>query len=235
MFVLRVINGPYKGQAVQLVQGELLTFGRSPDCTICFDDPQVSGTHAEFDWTENGFSVFDDFSRIAFFQKDAIHAHRLLDVLDLPATQIFVTDVQFALELIKCRAGQVNSIRFTQLLQTCCNIDPIAIDVVALDQYVPEIDPDAEVNVPAFRKLQISFDDRALDGDRGRHSIHHAAKLDQHAITGCFHDAAIVPCNFRIDQFVPHQLECFKGSGFIGFHESREVNHVGSKNCRKTS
>lgn len=59
MFVLEVISGPYRGQAFQLVRGELVTIGRSEQCRIAFDDPQLSTNHAEFDWTENGFSVFD--------------------------------------------------------------------------------------------------------------------------------------------------------------------------------
>lgn len=59
MFVLKVISGPYRGQAFQLVRQELVTLGRSEQCRICFDDPQLSSHHAEFDWTDNGFSIFD--------------------------------------------------------------------------------------------------------------------------------------------------------------------------------
>ncbi len=59
MFVLEVISGPYRGQAIQLVQGQVITIGRSPECTVTFDDAQLSQRHAEVDWTSNGFSVFD--------------------------------------------------------------------------------------------------------------------------------------------------------------------------------
>jgi pSer/pThr/pTyr-binding forkhead associated (FHA) protein len=59
MFVLEVIAGPYKGQAVQLAKGQVVTIGRSLDCSVVLNDPQLSQRHAEFDWTDNGFSVFD--------------------------------------------------------------------------------------------------------------------------------------------------------------------------------
>lgn len=59
MFVLQVIQGPYKDQAIQLSRGLALSVGRSQACTVSFEDPQISGFHAEFTWDDGGFAVRD--------------------------------------------------------------------------------------------------------------------------------------------------------------------------------
>ena len=59
MFVLQVIQGPYKDQAIQLTRGMAVSVGRSKSCTVSFDDPQISGFHAEFTWDEGGFATRD--------------------------------------------------------------------------------------------------------------------------------------------------------------------------------
>lgn len=59
MFVLQIIAGPYKGQAVQLVMDQPLTVGRSPSCNVRLEDVHMSGAHAEVMWNADGFSVFD--------------------------------------------------------------------------------------------------------------------------------------------------------------------------------
>lgn len=59
MFVLSVITGPTRGQAIRLIQGGSITIGRGWECHIYFDDPSISEVHAEVCWNEEGFSVFD--------------------------------------------------------------------------------------------------------------------------------------------------------------------------------
>ncbi len=59
MFVLQIIAGPYKDQAVRLEHDRPLTIGRSPSCNIRLDDKHMSSAHAEVSWTSEGFSVFD--------------------------------------------------------------------------------------------------------------------------------------------------------------------------------
>lgn len=59
MFVLQIIAGPYKDQAVRLEHDRPLTIGRSPSCNIRLDDRHMSSAHAEVSWTSEGFSVFD--------------------------------------------------------------------------------------------------------------------------------------------------------------------------------
>ncbi len=59
MFVLQVIQGPYKDQAIQLSQGDKVSIGRSGACTFRVSDKQMSGLHAEFTWDSEGFGVAD--------------------------------------------------------------------------------------------------------------------------------------------------------------------------------
>ena len=59
MFVLQVISGPFKGQAIHIQQGRPLTIGRSPSCHVRFEDAAISAIHAEVTWNNDGFAVSD--------------------------------------------------------------------------------------------------------------------------------------------------------------------------------
>ncbi len=59
MFVLQVIQGPYKDQAIQISQDDKISIGRSGACTFRFTDTQMSGRHAKFTWDSDGFAVAD--------------------------------------------------------------------------------------------------------------------------------------------------------------------------------
>jgi len=59
VFVLQVIQGPYKDQAIQLAQGEKISLGRSGACTYRFEDKQMSGRHVEVTWDDEGFGARD--------------------------------------------------------------------------------------------------------------------------------------------------------------------------------
>lgn len=59
MFVLQIIQGPYKGQAIPLSQGSLVVVGRGEVCDVRLEDRQLSTVHAEFYWNEDGFGIHD--------------------------------------------------------------------------------------------------------------------------------------------------------------------------------
>ncbi len=84
--VLHLPNGQ------QLVLGEyLLTLGRLPECTVSFDDPNISRVHAEIRPDGNGFTLIDSGSTNGTSVNGVrVSTHRLLDGdrITLGATEI---------------------------------------------------------------------------------------------------------------------------------------------------
>lgn len=60
---MQIIVGPGKGEAIVVTQGEGLLLGRAEDCDLVLPGAGVSGKHARFAWSEEGFWIYDQDSR----------------------------------------------------------------------------------------------------------------------------------------------------------------------------
>lgn len=68
--VLVVIEGPLTGHRFALTEGDGNTIGRSEDCTIIIQDPDVSRLHARLILRNDAVWVQDENSRNAIFVND---------------------------------------------------------------------------------------------------------------------------------------------------------------------
>ncbi len=55
------------------------------------------------------------------------------DILDSLVAQIFVAEIELGLDLVESLLGDANPAGFGEPLQAGRNVDPVAIDVLALD------------------------------------------------------------------------------------------------------
>ena len=88
-------------------------------------------------------------------------------------------------------AGDADAARLGQRLQPRGDVDAVAVDVVALDDDVAEIDADAEddaLGPPAAPALRRGH--RLLDRDGALDGVDDAGELDQHAVAHQLDDAA---------------------------------------------
>ena len=72
------------------------------------------------------------------------------------------------------------------------DIDAVAIEVVALDDHVAEIDADAEFDAAVRRDAGFRSGIAALHRDCATHRIDDAGKLHQQTVAGGLDDAALV-------------------------------------------
>ena len=87
------------------------------------------------------------------------------------------------------------------ILDARCDIDPVAKDVVAVDDDIANVYSDPEQDTrptPSGRSLRHFL----LNLDRTGHGIYGARKLDQHAVVGGLDDAALMG-GCRIDDLAP--------------------------------
>ncbi|HYM24616.1 MAG TPA: NHLP bacteriocin export ABC transporter permease/ATPase subunit [Vicinamibacterales bacterium] len=57
-FIIRVLAGSRKGAEIEVKDGRA-TLGRSADCTIAFEERDISRKHATIEWTDEGFQITD--------------------------------------------------------------------------------------------------------------------------------------------------------------------------------
>ena len=79
-------------------------------------------------------------------EDNTVGPHRLGDILDLLRTEVVKDDVELAENLLVDLGGHDDATRFGNPLQPCRDVDAIAQNIVAVDDDVPEVNPDPELN-----------------------------------------------------------------------------------------
>ena len=129
--------------------------------------------------------------------------------------------------------GYANPARLGDPFQSGRDIHPVAVDVVALDDDVAEVDADPEYDPLFLRGPGIALGHPPLHRDRTGDGLDHARELDQDAVAGRFDDAALVLGDLGIDQFTAMRPEPREGAGLIESHEAAISGHIGGENGRE--
>jgi pSer/pThr/pTyr-binding forkhead associated (FHA) protein len=220
VFIFEVISGPYRGQAIKLVQGQVITIGRSPECTVTFADSQLSARHAEFDWSEQGFSVFDLGSSNGTFlngkRLEGRASMALGDHLQVGQTilQLSDEDLEFSeLELIDTEAPKHG--QMLAMSSTRTQIAPAKMKVVK-GQMLALGDKKTEVQK---RSAQLQVDDL---------SIAAAAKLKDVVAAGGHGSKVVLQRDGRHDPFwsTPVTIGREQASGIVLDDSSVSLRHA---------
>src|SRR5215470_17459775 len=91
------------------------------------------------------------------------------------------------------------------------DVDAVAVNIVARDDDIGEVDPDPKIEPLADRDTRVALRHAALHLDCATHCIDDTRKFRQYAVTASLDDSAVVLGNFGIDNgaTVRHQsFEC---------------------------
>ena len=120
-----------------------------------------------------------------------------------------------------------------QLLDPGRDVDALAIAVLALDDDFAEIDADPDLDALIWRKGRVALGKSALQRDGAFDGIHHGAELGQHTVAHHLEDPAVMARDLGLEQIFPASFQPFMRAGFVGFHERRIGDNVGSQNGGK--
>jgi hypothetical protein len=126
-----------------------------------------------------------------------------------------------------------NPTGFRQRFEPCGDIHTVAMNVVVRDDYVPEVDTDAELDALVVRDVSVPFSHTALHGYRAGDCLYDAWEFDQQTVAGCLDDAALVFGDRRFDKFAPMRSEPCEGAGLVEPHEAAIASNIGGKNGRE--
>ncbi len=158
-----------------------------------------------------------------------IDPHRPGDVLDLLLAQILKDEGQPVAHVIVHRIGDEHPAGIGQRLDPCGDVDAVAIEVVALDDHVAEIDADAQFDAVVRRDTGVPLGHRLLHRDGTAHRIDDAGKFHQQAVAGGLDDAAPVLGDLRIEKLAAQRLEAFERAFLVRPHQPRIPRHIGGE------
>jgi hypothetical protein len=104
------------------------------------------------------------------------------EVLERALAEGDESKIEFSLNLLSQRSGDANAGRGRKLLQPSGDVDAVAEQVFAFDDYVAEVDANAELHPPPQRQIGIAALQHPLDGDRCANRLNGTHKFGHHAV-----------------------------------------------------
>jgi hypothetical protein len=133
-------------------------------------------------------------------------SHRLSDVLEGPWSKVIPHDLDLASNLPIGVIRHTNPARFGNGLKTRCNVDAVTEDVVFVDDDIPDMDADPELDLLILRHRGVLVSHAKLDFEGTPYRIYSAGEFDQHSVPGRFDDAASMGGYRGINEGLPNRL-----------------------------
>jgi hypothetical protein len=150
---------------------------------------------------------------------DPVHPHRPRDVFDLLLAQILEDKGQPVADVIVDCVGDEHPAGIGERFDPCGDVDAVAIEVVALDDHVAEIDADAQFDAVVRPDTRVPLGHRQLHFDRAAHRVDDAGKFHQQAVAGGLYDAAVVFGDLQIKEIAAQRLEAFVRAFLVRPHQ----------------
>src|SRR5262249_20268494 len=141
------------------------------------------------------------------------------DVLELLLAGVLEGDVEPALRILVNTSRDADPAGLRQSFQSRGDIDAVAVDVVAVDDDVADIDADPELDPRLRRLVGIALVHAALNLDGATHGIDDAGEFGQQAVAGGLDDAALVFVDLGIEHRAPVGLQPGERSFLVEAHQ----------------
>ena len=164
-----------------------------------------------------------------------VDMHQPGNVLDLLLAQIVEDKGQPVAHLVVDCIGDEHSAGIGQGFDPRGDVDAVAIEVVALDDHIAEIDADAQFDAAVRSGAGVALRHRLLHLDRAAHRIDDAGKFHQQPVAGGLDDAAAVFGDFRIEKLAAQRLEAFERAFLVRPHQPRIPGHISGEDCGETT
>src|SRR5215813_1652408 len=158
----------------------------------------------------------------------AIYAHRPRDVLDGVLTAELERERELALDLIVRGARDADPAGLGQAFETRGDVHAVAIQPLALDDDIAQIDPDAKPHLPRGRQRGVARPERTLNLDGGLDGVHDAGEVGQDVVTRGVDDPSALTGDRGADDLAILR-ECADRCQLVLAHETAIAGHVGAE------
>ncbi len=115
------------------------------------------------------------------------------------------------------------------------DVDAVAVEVVALDHHVAEIDADAQHHPQRFRQGLVGDRHRVLHLGGAFDGVDGAAELHQQRVADFLEDTAAMAGDERLEHVLPPRLQRRKRARLVELHEPAVADDVGRQDRRQTT
>jgi hypothetical protein len=148
-------------------------------------------------------------------QPHAPSPHRIGDVLQALGTHIVEGDIDLAADLTLRVIGDANAARLRDPLKAHRNIDPVTKDIVLFDDYITDVNADAELDPLVLRHIDILFGHAALNFVGTSHGVDHAGELDESAVPCILDDTSVMLSDFGIEKRLSESFQLRQRAFFV--------------------
>ncbi len=126
------------------------------------------------------------------------HSHGLGDIFYCLLAEVLVGQTELVADLFMHLPGDTDATRVGEAFEAGGHVDAIAVDLLAIDHHVAEVDPDTKVH-PAIGQRSVLGLERALNLHGALDCVHDAGELGVDTVTGGIDEAPMMPLDERID------------------------------------
>ena len=178
--------------------------------------------------------VGDDLGHRGMLRRPCPHLDLPCDIFELLSTTVLEMGVHQAAEAFIGDAGKRQAAWRTHFLESRGHVDPIAMNILAIDRDVAQIDADAEGNAFVLRHGRVAIRHADLNRQNAFDCADDAWELKQQPVAHGLDDAAAMLGDQRVNQFRPVRPERSKRTGLVGAHQARIANYVGRNDGRQS-
>ena len=137
-------------------------------------------------------------------------------------------ELELAADVVVDRPRDQDAARLGELLQAGGDVDAVAVDVLAVDDHVAEVDADAELEPVLRREGGVALAQGLLDADSAGQRLDDAREVGQHAVARRADDAAVVLGDEPVDDLAAGPQAGVR-AGLVAVHLAREADRVGAQ------
>src|SRR6266478_4123159 len=160
--------------------------------------------------------------------------HWFGDILQRLRTHILKGDFYLATNLPVSIVGNANTTRFCDPFETHRNVDPITKDIVVCDDYITDVNADAELDPLVLRHIGILFCQAALDFVGTSHGVDHTGELNESAVPGILDNASAMISDFWIKKRRSKHFQLCQRAFFVDPYQAARARDIRRQNSRQS-
>src|SRR5215472_17738629 len=165
---------------------------------------------------------------------NSIDAYRARDVFEVLLADIGKYGVDFATDLAKRVFRDADTAGLGDTFEPGGDIDPIAEDVVTLDQYIAKMDADAPFHTAVAGHTRIAFRAQLLQRQSAFDGADHRTELDQDPVAGGLDDPSAISADQRVGSRAM-LTQRLRRASLVLPHQPRIAGDVGGEDGSKAA
>jgi len=164
------------------------------------------------------------------FQKDLVHTHGFLYVLDQLLAKILVTKIELVPHLIVCHSGNADAARFSKTFKPRGYVHSVSEDFLVLFDNIANVNANTKLHSPVSGQFLVALLEPPLQRHRAFQGINHTGEFQEKSVSGSV-DNPTSMISYKPEHYLPMGLQRADGLHLIPAHEAAVALYIRMKHC----